>query len=341
MKILILGANGFIGHHLVSRIINTTSWHVYGLDLYSYNLTEFLSNDKFYFQIGDVKKEKKWIKEKITECDVVLPLTSIATPKSYVKTPLKVFESVFENNLWIIRQTVESNCRVIFPSTSEVYGMCNDDKFNEEKSHLVLGPIHKERWIYSCSKQLLDRILWAYKKENVNFTIFRPFNWIGPNLDKWSPDTSSRSVTQILGDIINYKHVKLIDGGNQKRSFTDIDDGINALMSIINCNEKKIYQRIFNIGNPDNETSIFGLSKLIINELSKYEKYKNITNEIKFISVPSHEYYGKGYQDIQKRVPDISLIKHHLNWSPKIKLEESIKKIVSNYKNIISINNVA
>ena len=76
--------------------------------------------------------------------------------------PLRVFELDFEENLRVVRQSVKYNRRVIFPSTSEVYGMSPDTPFNEETSHLVLGPICKQRWIYSCAKQLLDRVIWAY-----------------------------------------------------------------------------------------------------------------------------------------------------------------------------------
>ena len=124
----------------------------------------------------------------------------------------------------------------MFPSTSEVYGMCHDEEFDPETSELVCGPINKPRWIYSCSKQLMDRVIWGYgMQEGLNFTLFRPFNWIGAGLDSINTpkEGSSRVITQFLGHIVRGENIRLVDGGSQKRAFTYIDDGIDALMKII------------------------------------------------------------------------------------------------------------
>lgn len=93
---------------------------------------------------------------------MVLPLVAIATPIEYTRNPLRVFELDFEENLKIIRYCVKYRKRIIFPSTSEVYGMCTDNVFDEDSSNLIVGPVNKPRWIYSVSKQLLDRVIWAY-----------------------------------------------------------------------------------------------------------------------------------------------------------------------------------
>src|SRR4030043_1833487 len=184
MKILILGVNGFIGNALTRRILNNRDWEVFGMDLYSNKLEEVLGHPRFHFLEGDIAINKEWIEYHIKKCDLALPLVAIATPMTYVKNPLRVFELDFEENLRIVRQCVQYKTRIIFPSTSEVYGMCPDGEFSEDESTLVLGPIHKQRWIYSCSKQLLDRVIWAYGQEGqLRFTLFRPFNWIGPRLD--------------------------------------------------------------------------------------------------------------------------------------------------------------
>ncbi len=99
---------------------------------------------------------------------------AIATPIEYTRNPLRVFELDFEENLRIIRYCVKYRKRIIFPSTSEVYGMCNDKYFDEDHSNLTVGPVNKPRWIYSVSKQLLDRVIWAYgEKEGLQFTLFR------------------------------------------------------------------------------------------------------------------------------------------------------------------------
>ena len=164
---------------------------------------------------------------------MILPLVAIATPATYVKEPLKVFELDFEANLPIVRSCVKYGKRILFPSTSEVYGMCRDEQFDPYASELILGPIDKQRWIYSCSKQLMDRVIWAYgSMGQLDFTLFRPFNWIGSGLDSihTAKEGSSRVITQFLGHIVRGEPIRLVDGGSQKRAFTYIDDGIDALM---------------------------------------------------------------------------------------------------------------
>ncbi len=235
-KILILGVNGFIGHHLSKRIIDTTDWEVYGMDMFSDKVSGLLDNPRFHFFEGDITINKEWIEYHVKKCDVVLPLVAIATPATYVQQPLRVFELDFEANLPIIRQCVKYKKRVLFPSTSEVYGMCRDGEFDPEASELIYGPINKPRWIYACAKQLMDRVIHAYAmQEGLDYTLFRPFNWIGAGLDSihTPKEGSSRVITQFLGHIVRGEDIKLVDGGEQKRAFTYINDGINALMKII------------------------------------------------------------------------------------------------------------
>ena len=165
----------------------------------------------------------------------MLPLAAIANPATYVNDPLSVFELDFEANLEIVRLCVKHKKRLIFPSTSEVYGMSADSPYDEETSTLVTGPIAKERWIYSCSKQMMDRVIYAYGKHHgLPFTLFRPFNWFGPGLDNvWVRDKSNRVVTKFLSNILHKKDLVLVDGGGQKRCFLYIDDAIEAMMKII------------------------------------------------------------------------------------------------------------
>ena len=118
-----------------------------------------------------------------------------------------------------------------------------------------MGPIDKQRWIYACSKQLMDRVIWAYgAQQGLDFTLFRPFNWIGAGLDSihTPKEGSSRVITQFLGHIVRGEDIKLVDGGHQKRAFTYIDDGINALMKMIDNANGIASGKIYNVGNPKN-----------------------------------------------------------------------------------------
>src|SRR2546421_2687741 len=212
-RILILGVNGFIGHHLSQRILADTDWEVYGMDMSSDRVTDLMDDPRFRFFEGDITSTKEWIEYHIRKCDVILPLVAIATPATYVREPLKVFELDFEANLPIIRSCVKHGKRVLFPSTSEVYGMCPDPEFDPYASDLVLGPIDKQRWIYSCSKQLMDRVIYAYgSMGQLDFTLFRPFNWIGSGLDSihTAKEGSSRVITQFFGHIVRGEPIKLV-----------------------------------------------------------------------------------------------------------------------------------
>ena len=106
-RILILGVNGFIGHHLSQRIIKTTDWEVYGMDMQTERITDLLAEKRFHFFEGDITINHEWIEYHIRKCDVVLPLVAIATPATYVKEPLRVFELDFEANLPIVRACVK------------------------------------------------------------------------------------------------------------------------------------------------------------------------------------------------------------------------------------------
>src|ERR1700683_5662926 len=112
------------------------------------------------------------MKYRVRRCRVILPLVPSAPPAPPVREPLRVFELDFEANLPIIRHCVKYKKRVVFPSTSEVYGACRDKEFDPATSNLVLGPIHEQRWIYSCVQQLLHRIIWAYGEQGLQFTLF-------------------------------------------------------------------------------------------------------------------------------------------------------------------------
>ncbi len=338
-KVLVLGVNGFIGHHLSKRILETTDWEIYGMDMNRDRVAEFADNERFHFFEGDITINKEWIEYHVRKCDVVLPLVAIATPATYVTDPLKVFELDFEANLPIVRQCVKYGSRVLFPSTSEVYGMCHDTEFDPENSELILGPINKPRWIYSCSKQLMDRIIWAYGMQGVlDFTLFRPFNWIGAGLDSihTPKEGSSRVITQFLGHIVRGEDIKLVDGGNQKRAFTYVADGISALMKIIDNKDGVANGQIYNIGNPVNNFSVKELATMMLELAKSYPEYRDNAAKVKMVETTSAAYYGKGYQDVQNRVPKIENTMKDLDWKPEYSMEQALKHVFDAYKDQVA-----
>ncbi|MBV1775800.1 bifunctional UDP-4-keto-pentose/UDP-xylose synthase [Burkholderiaceae bacterium DAT-1] len=338
-KVLILGVNGFIGHHLSKRILATTDWEIYGMDMLSDKIAEFIDHPRFHFFEGDITINKEWIEYHVRKCDVVLPLVAIATPATYVQQPLRVFELDFEANLPIIRHCVKYKKRVIFPSTSEVYGMCTDEAFDPDASPLIYGPINKPRWIYACAKQLMDRVIHAYgMQEGLDYTLFRPFNWIGAGLDSihTPKEGSSRVITQFLGHIVRGENIKLVDGGNQKRAFTYIDDGIDALVRIIDNADGKATRQIYNIGNPSNNYSVRELSSMMLELAREYPEYSENAAKVQVLETTSDAYYGKGYQDVQNRVPKIENTCTDLGWAPTTEMRDALRAIFEAYRNQVA-----
>ena len=334
-RVLILGVNGFIGHHLSQAIVASTDWDIYGMDMQADRIGDLLSEPRFHFFEGDITINKEWIEYHVKKCDVVLPLVAIATPATYVREPLRVFELDFEANLPIVRACVRYGKRIVFPSTSEVYGMSRDAQFDSENSELVLGPINKPRWIYSCAKQLMDRVIHAYgMQENLDYTLFRPFNWIGAGLDSINTpkEGSSRVITQFLGHIVRGEPIKLVDGGTQKRAFTYIDDGIAALMKIIANRDGIATGKIYNIGNPANNWSVRDLAVKMLELARRYPEYADNAARVALVDTTSDAYYGRGYQDVQNRVPKIDNTCADLDWKPTVAMEDALTRIFEAYR---------
>jgi nucleoside-diphosphate-sugar epimerase len=334
-RILILGVNGFIGHHLSQKIITGSDWEIYGMDMQTERIADLLAEPRFHFFEGDITINREWIEYHVKKCDALLPLVAIATPATYVREPLRVFELDFEANLPIVRAAVRYRKRVIFPSTSEVYGMCADAEFDPEHSDLVLGPINKPRWIYSCAKQLMDRVIHAYgQQEGLDYTLFRPFNWIGAGLDSinTAKEGSSRVITQFLGHIVRGEPIQLVDGGTQKRAFTYIDDGIAALMKIIENRNGIASGKIYNIGNPANNCSVRELAQMMLALAREYPEYRESATASAIVETTAADYYGSGYQDVQNRVPKIDNTCADLGWKPVVAMDDALRRIFDAYR---------
>jgi nucleoside-diphosphate-sugar epimerase len=261
-------------------------------------------------------------------------LVAVATPATYVQNPLRVFELDFEANLPIIKDAVKYKKHLIWPSTSEVYGMSKDTPFDPYESELTYGPINKQRWIYACAKQMMDRVIAAYGQEQgFNYTLFRPFNWVGPGLDKISTqkEGSPRVITQFLSNIVFGNNLQLVDGGEQRRCFTYIDDGISALMKIIENKDGIATGKIYNIGNPVEDHSISALAGMMLDLAKKYPAYSN-AHKVNIIGTLSSDFYGKGYQDVQSRVPKITNTQEELGWTPSVTLVDALDKIFEFYQ---------
>ena len=334
MNVLILGANGFIGSFLCEKILAETDWTVTALDPGDSNLGACLGNPRFSFRKDTMGNSWDWIDREVEAADAVVPLAGIARPAVYIENPLLIFELDFEENLRVVRRCAETRTRVVFPSTSEVYGMSPDEELDEDHSILVQGPIGKSRWIYSCSKQMMDRVIAALgAQKGLPYTLFRPFNWIGPRQDDpLRPEgNDNRLVPQLLGNLLRRRPLVLVDGGAQRRSFTDIDDGIEGLLAILRQPEAANGQ-IFNLGNPRNNHSIREVAELLREVLAAQPGQEDAAS-VPLTEVPATEYYGTGYQDVRDRRPSVRKAKELLGWEATRPLRQTLERTVRFYLN--------
>ena len=341
-KLCILGCSGFIGSHLLEKLLTTGKFQISGVDLDFEKIKHLIGHPNFHFYNNDIT-DINVLDGLIKESDAVLLLAAICNPSLYPTEPIKVIESSFLKPLHIVKLCVTYRKWLIHFSTCEVYGKTaslvgdNQDKFDdpmqENKTPMILGTISQQRWTYSCAKQLLERVIYGYgKKDNLTYTIIRPFNFIGPKMD-YIPDIDGQGIPRVVAcfmeSLFNHKPLKLVDGGKNRRVFTDIDDAIDAVFRIIQRPEKS-QGAIFNIGNPENE--------LTIRELAEHMTsiYKTLTTEsdhshFNIIDVSSKKFYGEGYDDCDRRLPDITLANTLLDWYPKVPIDLALSKTIAGF----------
>ncbi len=274
MRLLLLGGGGFIGSHTVNKVLRETTHDIWAYDLYDDKLDDSFGHHRLNFIQGDIRYDHARLEQLVSDADLVIDLIAYANPSLYVSMPLEVFHLNFTENLTIAEYCIKHHKRLIQFSTCEVYGktavsflqssLADPENpkyavFNEDTTPMILGPVGKHRWIYSCAKQLLERILHAYGLANkLNYTIIRPFNFIGPKIDYLpsEKDGIPRVFSNFLQALLDGSPMTLVDGGQQKRAYTLIDDAVDCIVRIIDNPNGVCDKQIFNIGSPANEVSI-------------------------------------------------------------------------------------
>lgn len=264
---------------------------------------------------------------------MVIDLVAYANPSIYISDPIGTVTLDLFENLWITELCVKHKKILFQYSTCEVYGLDNgrNQPFNEEESLLIVGPIKEHRWIYSCAKQMLERIVHAYGiKNELDYIIIRPFNFVGPRIDYLirdkEEDGNPRVFSHFMSALLMNKPLPLVDGGVNLRSYTHIEDATDAFIRIL-ANRTRFNREIINIGTPANEISIRGLAELMI-ELYIEETGANFTAGT--VDIASKDFYGKGYADCDRRIPDNSKITS-LGWKEKYDLEEIFRDAIRYY----------
>lgn len=323
MKILITGGAGFIGSHL-SKILIKRNHKVIALDNLSTgslkNISSAKKNENFRLVVGDIL-DNKLVDSLVKEVDLVYHLAAVVGVKHVMENPV---DTIRVNTLGTenVLHSCSKYCRkILVASTSEVYGKAmhynkSSDGLDEEND-AIYGNTNIRRWAYANSKALDEFLALAYHQaKQLPVVIVRFFNTVGPGqLGDYGmviPIFVSRA---LAGDVI------LIHGnGNQKRSFAYVGDVVNAVISLMDTEEA--IGNVINIGN-DSEITINALAKLII-------KKSNSNSEIKHISY--EEAFGIGFEDMERRKPNLSKINKLIGYKPKIELDEIIDEVIKYHK---------
>ncbi|MCU0726167.1 MAG: NAD-dependent epimerase/dehydratase family protein [Planctomycetes bacterium] len=342
--ICILGGGGFIGNHLGRRLLSE-GYRVRSVDRDDHRVRDLSDRAGFEFRRFDVRDEGR-LAAAIHGCDVVAHLSSLCNPSLYTTRTLDTIGSNYTQALPVIAACREQGARLLHFSTCEVYGRTlagfapDDSSFrqdpantllSEESSPMLLGPLHRTRWSYAAAKQLLERTIEAEGRERgLSWTIVRPFNFIGPGMD-FLPGVDGEGLPRVMAcfasALIRGEPLPLVDGGRARRTFVHIDDAVDAIVRMIDRPGASA-GRVFNVGHPENECDMAGLARLMIRAFEELTG-RGFGPGVK--EVVAEDFYGPGYEDCDRRVPDITRARTLLGWEPRIPLPEAVKRTLSAY----------
>ena len=314
MKILITGVAGFIGSNLAMKLIEAGE-EVIGIDNLSHgymrNLDSIIKNPKFTFILGDIANP---LLLKDVHSDVIVHLASQKIPR--YTTSLRTLEENYLMLRNIIYKCLMNKSKLVFASTSDVYGKNTKIPFNEE-SDLILGSTKIKRWAYASSKLVGEQLIVANNEEyGMEYTIMRFFGSYGPNQNTtwWGGPQSA-----FIQNILENKTLEIHGDGMQTRTFTYVDDTVQGIMKCISHPASK--NDIFNIAsNPEEEICIKDLAFLIWGMMKK-------ENEVPDIQFIPYAQFGN-YEDVMRRVPDITKIKNMLDYQPRYRIREGMKNAI-------------
>ncbi|MCX6338449.1 MAG: NAD-dependent epimerase/dehydratase family protein [Candidatus Aureabacteria bacterium] len=309
MKVLITGGAGFLGSHLADAFLNERH-EVSILDTgSSFKIKHLLENAKFHY-IHDTIFNLEMLESLIIKCDLIYHMAAVVGVEHYVADPYAVLNVNINGTQNVLRLAHKHNKKVVFTSTSEVYGRNPRVPWDEDDDR-VLGSTRIDRWCYSTSKGVGEHFCHAYRKMGLPVVIVRYFNVYGPRLDKIDV---GRVLTIFIGQLLRNEPVTVIGDGSQTRCFTYIDDAIRATVAAGLKPEAE--GEIFNIGT-DVETTIKELAELMI-------KVSGAKSKVKFVTKES--IYGESYEDIQRRVPKVGKMNRILGVRAETSLEEGLRQ---------------
>ena len=315
MKVLVTGGAGFIGSHLTEALIERGD-EVCTIDDVSTgtaeNIAHLQGNPRFHF-INDSMMNEELVEKLMDGCDMVYHLAAAVGVKYIMENRLKTFEVNVRGTETVLELASKERKKVMIASSSEIYGKNGKVPYKEDDDR-VLGPTTLHRWSYSCTKALSEFLALAYWQERgLPIVITRFFNTIGPRqLGRYG-----MVVPRFIECALSGAPLTVYGDGSQTRCFTCVDDVVKAVISLAECPDA--VGHVFNVGSNE-EISINDLARKVI-ELA------NSSSAIQHI--PYDEVYGQGFEDMQRRVPDVSKIYRFVGWKPEIELDEMLVKMIA------------
>ena len=318
MRVLITGGAGFVGSHLAEALLERGD-EVFALDNLSTgsieNITHLKPHPKFHYVIDTVTNEPV-LAELVDQCDVVVHLAAAVGVKLIVEAPVHTIETNVHGTEVVLKLANKKKKLVLIASTSEVYGKSATVPFRED-ADLVLGPSDKHRWAYACSKLIDEFLALAYWKERkLPVIIVRLFNTVGPRQTGQYGMVIPNFVQQALAG----RPITVFGDGRQSRSFTYVGDVVRAMVALID--EPRAVGQVFNIGN-GHEITIGDLAETI-------KRLTGSSSDI--VRIPYDEAYEAGFEDMPRRVPDITKIGALVGYAPTVELDEILARLIEHFR---------
>lgn len=348
MRLLVTGCGGFIGSHLLERLLAREDVSVIGWDSASDRITHLLDRGNFRFRQQLVKEGESLaaFEADAAESDWIVNLAAICNPSRYNTEPVATIRANFIDCYPVVEIAARHRTPLLHFSTSEVYGRTLASylatgadappdlyRLSAATTPLIMGPVANQRWTYAAAKQLLERLIYACHAEaGLPFAIIRPFNFFGPRMD-YLPgiegEGKPRVLAMFIAAMLRGEPMKLVDGGTARRTITSIHDAVDATLRILDRPDISL-GHIYNIGNPANEVSMRELAE----ELR--ESFVRVTGETRFrdhpiMHVSGTAFYGPGYEDCDRRLLDISEEARRLDWRPSRDLRQLLDETVAYY----------
>jgi UDP-glucose 4-epimerase len=318
MRVLITGGAGFVGSHLCEALLERGD-EVQVIDDLSTgsidNIAHLKGHPRFRYTIDTVANEPV-LAELIDRCDTVVHLAAAVGVKLIVEAPVRTIETNVHGTEVVLKIANKKKKLVLIASTSEVYGKSANVPFSED-ADLVLGPTSKHRWAYACSKMIDEFLALAYWKERkLPVIIVRLFNTVGPR----QTGQYGMVVPNFVRQAIAGEPITVFGDGTQSRSFTYVGDVVRAVIALIN--EPRAIGQVFNIGNGA-EISIRDLA-LRIKELTG--------SGSPIVTIPYDQAYEAGFEDMPRRVPDITRISALIGYKPEVELDEILTRVIGSFR---------